>query len=408
MPPLKRKFFSALWHLKQAAHAGYASARTFLTQVLTEKYWLLDYSPTLKKTPPALLLVKLDLIGDFILWLDAAKVYKALYPNHQITLAVNQSCLALAQTLPYWDAVIGFDIPQLRANEAYRVKVLYQLRRGNFSVAIQPTYSREFVGDLVVRATNAQQRIGYVGDLNNIVEDSKKITDQWYTQLIENNPLCVMELNIHAHFVRALGMTGFSSSLPSLLPTIKLSPALTFLPPYIVLAPGASWHPKMWPVGHFATLAGQLQARFNVPILLCGGPGDEGVCSDLVALNRQGNFHNLAGKTTLLETIEVIRHAALLVSNDSSPSHIATATQTPFVCILGGGHFERFLPYRPEQTKAAPESIIATHKMACFGCSWNCIYNLEAGQAVPCIANVSVAAVYQACIRILSQSATVH
>jgi len=56
----------------------------------------------------------------------------------------------------------------------------------------------------------------------------------------------------------------------------------------------------------------------------------------------------LAGKTTIAQLVELIRNASLLIGNDSAAIHMAAATQTPSVCILGGGHYGRFLPYQPE------------------------------------------------------------
>ena len=405
---LKRKLFSAIWRVKQAVREGHHATLKMITQALTEKFWLLDYWPTFASKQPTILLIKLDLIGDFILWLDAAQIYKRLYPDHKITLVVNHVCVELAQHLPYWDEVIAIDIAALRQNNWYRLKVLTALRRCNFLVAIQPTYSREFVGDLVVRATRAKERIGYFGDLNNIVKHDKDITDSWYTKLVDNDPSCLMELNINAHFVRRLGILEFTSQVPSIAPTTKLSAALTFKQPYIVVAPGASWQPKRWPVRYFASLISSLRDEFKLPVLLCGGGSDYPVCDEIAALTGRDNLHNLAGKTTLLELIELIRGAVLLVSNDSSPTHIAAATKTPSVCVLGGGHYGRFLPYAPEQTAHSASPVVVSHNMVCFGCGWACIYNPDAGQSVPCVSNVPVTVVHQECVNLLAHQATIH
>jgi hypothetical protein len=133
VPPLKRKFFSAIWRLNQLRIACYQNIIRFVVQALCEKYWLLDYLPSPRSAQPSVLLIRLDLIGDFVLWLDAAQSYKRLYPRHKITLVVNHICVELAQALPYWDEVIGINVGQLRSNDVYRVKVVSRLRRRNFS-----------------------------------------------------------------------------------------------------------------------------------------------------------------------------------------------------------------------------------------------------------------------------------
>ena len=386
--------------LKAKTTRAYDSVITYFVEVLTEKYWLLDYWPVLKQKQQTMLLVRLDLIGDFILWLDSAQRYRKIYPNHKIMVVVNQACVELAQALPYWDDVIAVDISKLREDHPYRLRTLYRLRRQNFAIAIQPTFSRELIGDLVVRATNAKERIGYFGDQNNISGDIKVITDQWYTILVEPDPSCVMELNKNAHFLRQLGDNDFLSNIP------RLRAHLTVNRPYVVIAPGASWQPKMWPAAHFAKLIEKLTSQFHVEVVLCGGPGDQAAYDELVGLMPQQRLTNFVGQTNLIELIEVIRQATLLVSNDSSPIHIAAATQTPSVCILGGGHFGRFLPYAPEQLTATCAPVIAAQQMDCFGCSWRCIYKIAATEAVPCIANVSVASVFDACLQTLASPTT--
>jgi ADP-heptose:LPS heptosyltransferase len=405
VPPLKRKFFSAIWRFNQLRVTCYQNIIRFVVQALCEKYWLLDYLAGQRPTQPSVLLIRLDLLGDFVLWLDAAQSYKRLYPKHKITLVVNHICVELAQALPYWDEVIGINVGQLRSNDVYRVKVVSRLRRRNFSTTIQPTYSREWVGDLLVRATKSAQRIGYLGDLNNITEAQKQLTDHWYTQLIHNpeSGRSRMELNLNAHFVRELGDASFLSRVPQLNPLIQLPAHLSFKEKYIVLAPGASWQRRIWPTASFIELIARLDDEFSLPIILCGSDSDRELCETLATQSSQAKVINLAGKTTLLELIEVIRCAALLVSNESAPTHIAAATQTPSVCVVGGGHFGRFLPYLPEQPYIGPAPILSIHKMDCYGCKWRCIYDANPEQAVPCIGNVKPADLYDHCYQILNR-----
>jgi ADP-heptose:LPS heptosyltransferase len=405
--PIKRKFTSAIWRLKQVVGASYDGAIKYFVSICTSRYWLLDYLPAFRNRRPSLLLVRIDLIGDFILWLDSAQAYKKLYPKHKITLAVNSACIELAQTLPYWDEVISIDVSRLRSNELYRLTVLTKLRIACFSLALQPTYSREWVGDMMIRATAAKQRIGYFGDLNNIQEHCKTLADRWYTHLIANSTTATMELNINAHFVRELGAHEFLSSVSLIESTPSRLFNLQVDRGYLVVAPGASWQPKMWPINHFAELLQRLSKRFDLQIVLCGGPSDQALCRQLEALVSNHQVINLAGQTTLLELIEIIRSAKLLVTNDSAPVHISAATQTPSVCLLGGGHYGRFLPYTPEQVVDTVTPVVVTHPMPCFNCSWKCHYKLAQGSAVPCIADISVASVYDLCVDALSQSQTI-
>ncbi len=400
---LVRKFSSAIWRLKLAAFDTYSAIVKCFVEVLTEKYWVTDYLPSLRQNNDAILLIRLDLIGDFILWLDSAKTYRKLYPNRKITLAVNSACKELAEALPHWDEVISINVHRLRIDYIYRLGVLVNLQQRNFAIAIQPTFSREFVGDLALRASGAIERIGYEGDVNNIPIATKANTDNWYTKLITNNPRNKMELNINAHFVRELGSHDFLSDIPVIPQKITLAPKLQFDRPYIVVAPGASWPSKMWPVEHFADLIKRLVSRFDSRIVLCGGQSDQEVCAELKRLVNPITISDITCRTTLPELLEVIRNAKIVVTNDSAPVHLAAAVGTPSVCILGGGHFGRFLPYATENQSSSPAPAIVTYEMDCFNCRWLCKFDIANGQATPCIANISVLNVYQACCNLLSQ-----
>jgi ADP-heptose:LPS heptosyltransferase len=72
------------------------------------------------------LLIRLDLIGDFVLWLRFGQAYRQLYPNKKITLFVNSACAELASTLPHWDKVIGVNVQRLRKDMGYRLRTLIQ------------------------------------------------------------------------------------------------------------------------------------------------------------------------------------------------------------------------------------------------------------------------------------------
>ena len=408
MLPLKRKVFSALWRLKQASIKAYGITTKNLVEVLTERYWLLDYLPTFAKKRDGVLLIRLDLIGDFVLWLDSAQTYRRLYPKQRITIAVNSACADLARALPHWDEVLSINVQQMRTSYIYRLATLIRLRRGNFSVAIQPTFSREFVGDLAIRASLASERIGYDGDVNNLSRIVKDKTDSWYTRLVPNDPRQIMELNINSHFVRELGAYDFQAKLPVIPTTITPRARLQFTSSYIVVAPGASWGPKMWPVANFAQVITKLIKQFNIQVVFCGGQADQQVCHELHDLISTNNSSDLSGKTSLPELVEVIRDAKLLITNDSAPVHIAAAVGTPSVCILGGGHFGRFLPYPVDLTPNAQHPLVCSVQMPCFGCKWRCTYSISETEAVPCISTVAVTDVHEACHKLLKQQVPFH
>jgi ADP-heptose:LPS heptosyltransferase len=356
---------------------------------------ILTYRPN--KTA-GVLLIRLDHIGDFILWLDTARHYKKLYPNQKITLLTSPNVAELALLLPYWHEVIVLNTVFFENNWRYRWQQLVKIRKIGFETAIQPTHSRNFLlGDSLIYVTGASNRIGSQGDCNNISKAAKYITDRWYTKLISNCNNDLMELDRNAEFFSHLSGKTYTANLPVIPPLQKLPANLQIEQAYCVMFPGGSWKGKQWPVEKFAETAQILIAEKNWRIVIAGGPNDRASC---IELTKKIGSHttDLCCLTSLPELVELIRNCVLLISNDTSAIHIAAAVNTPGICILGGGHFGRFLPY-PERFSHAPVAVF--HNMPCFGCKWQCTQAHDPQQAVPCIAYLEMTTVLAAMKKIL-------
>jgi len=345
--------------------------------------------------PRGVAIIRMDSIGDFILWLDTAKEFRNLYPNTKITLIANQSWSNLAALLPYWDEVIPVSRKKLTRNLAYRFKTLKQIRSLGFETAIQPVFSREYLrGDSLIRATGALYKIGFAGDLNNMTFWQKKISDKWHSQLIPATTEPLMELQRNAEFIRGLGFRNFSPHLPEIPKLFDLPPQLKMNGPYFVIAPGASQAGRRWPTERFSEILKRVANLTRFTPVVCGTREESDLCNDLIVKANVASV-NLAGLTTLPELVEVIRHAEILISNESSFVHIAAAVRTPAVCILGGGHFERFIPYEVETgDNIAP--ILVYQRMDCFNCNWKCTQPQDKGKAMPCILSITADEVMEA------------
>lgn len=336
-----------------------------------------------------LALIRLDAIGDFIVWLDTAKEYRSLYPNHRITLIANSAWANLARNLPYWDEVWPLDIKKFSwRNPIYRWKTLRRVATRGFSIVIQPTYSRVlWQGDSIIRASGAPERIGSTGNLSNITSSEKSKSDKWYTRLLPASTDELPELMRNAEFLISLSGKSYQPQLPVLPQLLKLRQELRDLKNYMVIFPGASWVGRQWPTQKFIEVARSIQSERGCLVVLCGSSAEHDLCTK-IAQQLCDTAINLAGKTSLAELAEILRNAQILISNETSAVHIATAVGTPSVCILGGGHFGRFLPY-PEHINGI-KPVIAFKHMTCFGCNWKCSRPHDPSGAVPCIDSVNI------------------
>ena len=97
----------------------------------------------------------------------------------------------------------------------------------------------------------------------------------------------------------------------------------------IALAPGSVWATKRWP--GFPELAGSLAAHGR--IVITGGAEDRELAAAISGT--VPTAIDATGRLSLLGSAELIRRAALLVTNDSLPQHLASAMGTPTVTIFG-------------------------------------------------------------------------
>ena len=97
---------------------------------------------------------------------------------------------------------------------------------------------------------------------------------------------------------------------------------------FVAVAPGSVWATKRWP--YYAELAAGLD-RTSV---IVGSAEDAGLADAIVGASR-GRAVSAAGGLSLRGSAALIQRAAVLVTNDSAPLHLATAVGTPVVAVFG-------------------------------------------------------------------------
>lgn len=100
---------------------------------------------------------------------------------------------------------------------------------------------------------------------------------------------------------------------------------------YVALAPGSIWGSKRWP--HYPELAGRLS--HTTAVVIVGGPDDQALAQRVVARAGGHPVASACGALTLRESAALIAKAAVLVTNDSAPLHLAQAAGTPTVALFG-------------------------------------------------------------------------
>ena len=101
--------------------------------------------------------------------------------------------------------------------------------------------------------------------------------------------------------------------------------------PFVALAPGSVWGTKQWP--YYGELGRRLSEEFDIAIV--GGAGDAESAAEIGRLVAPERVVDAIGKLSLLGSAELIRRAAVIVTNDSAPQHLASAVGTATVTVFG-------------------------------------------------------------------------
>jgi heptosyltransferase-2 len=130
----------------------------------------------------------------------------------------------------------------------------------------------------------------------------------------------------------------------------------------IGIAPGAKHFTKRLPLEKWQDVIQRLLEK-GFEITLLGGIEDNELCNQLKRIHPD-KIKNYGGATSLLQTIEAIQQCQVIISNDSSVAHIASACKLPIVSIFGSttpGF--GFLPYQTQNI------VVENNELVCRPCT---------------------------------------
>jgi heptosyltransferase-2 len=155
--------------------------------------------------------------------------------------------------------------------------------------------------------------------------------------------------------------------------------------PYIVLAPSASFKFKRWPVNSFVKLAQELLLKTNFDIVILAGPTDD-FCDAFNTISSP-RLRNLQGKTSLADSMGVLKGAKLCIGNDSGMNHISEAYGVPCLTLFGptDPHFG-FIPHGTNSRYLSKElwckPCSTTGKKNCFRDKHYCMEDITVDEVL--------------------------
>jgi len=289
-------------------------------------------------------------IGDLILASKSIRAIRNGFPDAEIHLLTNTEAAPIAQNYNYLDHVWGFPIRKMRKSKWYIfdiMKLMLQLRKIKFAMAVNLFEVGSWLGAIkmgfIFLLLTAKAKIGHKNKGFGLFLTERVPPEKFQSR---HRVDAMMDIALLAGGMPdKMGIDVFwdkrcEKKWDYLFE--ETSPRLNEI--IIGINPGGDWQSKRWSTDNFAVIADKIIEEFSSKIILLGGPGEEDIGRE-IQQKMKNDAVNLSGKLELNDLAYIISRFDLLITNDSGPMHIGTATKTPLVAIFGPGDPALVRPY---------------------------------------------------------------
>jgi len=312
--------------------------------------------------PMNILIIKLSAIGDVVHTLPSLAALRRLYPQAHITWVIEAAAADLITGHPHLNRVLI----------SHRKRWQQEMRRGNVANSIREISN--FIKELRSR------RYDLVSDFHGLFKSavlaglSGGVRKLGYDSLQEASSLFYNEkipedmskhavdryLDLPAYLARQAGEAPPAGPPEFVIPEddhnrhrVNALLAMNHLDreaPFVAINPVALWPTKLWREDLFAALAERIVQELGLTVVITGSRDEQPYVAAIFRNLKTGRIIDLTGQTSLRDLACLYRQAALVVTTDSGPMHIAAAVGTPVVALFGPTDPRRTGPYGSQHT----------------------------------------------------------
>ena len=343
---------------------------------------LIRISPRFKNTrqalpaAPSFLFIRPGGIGDAVLLIPAILHIKSVFPGCHIEILAETRNSAIFTLCSAIDKVYKYD------------------NLGGFSSCLTKRYDciidteqHHRLSAVVSRLIRSDLKIGFAGN-----ERVKMFSD--CVEYSHND----YEADSFIKLLAPLGITKRTIIHKPFLhiPRIAQQTAQNLLAPFfseafVSVFPGASIEERQWGADNYSKLT-QLLDQIGLRVVVIGGKEDMSTGDKIVRGNKG---INLAGKTTLAESIAVIAKSKLLISGDSGILHAGVGLNKATVSLFGPGIALKWAP-------RGEKHIVINKCLSCSPCT-KFGYTPKCPNDAACMQQITVQEVFTAAKSLIGQ-----
>ena len=271
-------------------------------------------------------IVKLSSLGDIVHSMVALQFIKRSYPHSIIDWVVEEKFKGLLENNPDLDNIYTVNLQKAKKRKSIflllkELRKIRKLRDYDFVIDAQGLLKSAIVAKMI----STKQNVGF--DKKSIREPfasifyNHKVSVSYDENSIDRNIKVICSpLNIILEDNDVFDKKPFMiSSLENKSPNGI----------YIVFVIGSTWESRNYPKEKYVEIANKLKKK----CLIIWGNEAEKIKANWMAL--QSDFIEVAPKLKLDELKSILKNSALLIGNDTGPSHMAWAMNLPSIILFG-------------------------------------------------------------------------
>lgn len=360
-----------------------------------------------------ILILRLGAFGDILMGSPLLATLRRAYPDAHLTWLVNDLEREAIDASPYVDELLVWEGAywkrMVRAlnyplwfARLFAFRRVLRLRRYDVFISFQP---EEW--PLVTLGTGAPISVGIFDTFKRFYGKSHNPRfRRFYTHPYDAPKLATHRTDQYLLALGALGLSsaskepttiGYTATDRIVTEDFLERNGLTHGPGFIVLAPLATWETRCWPADRYVALGDALTRRHDVRLVFIGSAKERPALEEIAA-RMDAPPVVMAGELSFRQAAALLDRAALLVSGDTGPMHVASALGTPQVALFGPTSPDW---YGPRSDRA----LVMAHPVHCGPCDRKICRNTD--DPYLCMRLLGVEEVFQGACRLLGTESVI-
>ncbi|HEY7286571.1 MAG TPA: glycosyltransferase family 9 protein [Vicinamibacterales bacterium] len=331
------------------------------------------------------LIVRLGALGDIVHAIPVAAALRRAHPSVRIDWLVSAKHREILDLVPVIDRRLVINDRSRASGGATLWAAIGELRRQRYDVAID--LQGLIKSALLARSSGAARVLGFSSSYAR-----ESMARLFYTDAYDGGRGGLFDPRETRHVVainlEVLGLLGIMPGPPEFPIDRVDSPAARQATDatagrYALLNPGAAWPNKRWPPDRLGSIAVALRERHGLRSVVLWGPGEESLAQQTVSASSGAAIATPA--TTIADIVALARGAAVMVSGDTGPTHIASAVGTPIVGIYGPTRPVRNGPMAPQDLWVSRDSACQCHHLRRCKLDRMCLLDIEVAEVMSAV-----------------------